>query len=128
MQLLANACPEACAIQDLDGRTPLHLACDRSCQLFKGDCNKASSPPSIDVVFTLAKAHLASVSLEDNDGMSALEQAILSNASLQVVKLLQAATSASAQQQMHRVDRPLRHAQHADSLVMDKMKSAENVS
>ena len=56
VQLLANACPEACAVQDLDGRTPLHLACDRSCQLFKGDCNKASSPPSINV------------SLEDNDG------------------------------------------------------------
>jgi ankyrin repeat protein len=92
VQMLASACPDACAVQDLDGRTPLHLACDRSCQLFEGDCHRASAPPSINVVFTLAKTHLASVSLEDNYGTSALELAILSNASIQVVKLLQKAT------------------------------------
>jgi ankyrin repeat protein len=125
VQMLASACPDACAVQDHDGRTPLHLACDRSCQLFEGDCYKASDPPSINVVFTLAKTHLASVSLEDNDGASALELAILSNASIEVVRLLQAATSASAQQQNHIVDRPLRHAQHAASL-LDKKKSTEN--
>jgi ankyrin repeat protein len=122
VQMLANACPDACVVQDHDGRTPLHLACDSSCQLFEGDCHKVSSLPSINVVFTLAKTHLASVSLEDNDGTSALEHAILSNASIEVVRLLQAATSASAQQQTHRVDRPLRHTHHAVSLVMENKK------
>lgn len=28
IRILTDACPEACAIQDADGKTPLHLACD----------------------------------------------------------------------------------------------------
>jgi len=37
IQLLANAHPAACSVQDEDGKTPLHLAGDNTCELFLGD-------------------------------------------------------------------------------------------
>jgi hypothetical protein len=63
VQLLADAYPAACFVQDVDGKTPLILGCDSSC----GD------PPSIELIRTFIKAYPTSLSLEDNDGTSALE-------------------------------------------------------
>lgn len=94
--MLAEACPRAVDIQDEDGKTPLHLACDRACELFEGDSrgedSTTRSGPSYEVVKTLIQASPLSAPLEDQDGMSALEHAIFSDAPIKVVKLLQYAT------------------------------------
>lgn len=94
IEVLVDAFPDACMIQDMDGRTPLHFACDSSCELFE-DNNSASTtprpPPSYRTIDILVKASLDSVILEDEDGMSAIEYALCSNADLQTVKLLQRA-------------------------------------
>jgi len=93
IEVLVDAFPEACMMQDMDGRTPLHFACDSSCELFE-DNNSNSTPrppPTYRTIDILVKASLDSVILEDEDGMSAIEYALCSNADLQTVKLLQRA-------------------------------------
>ncbi|KAL7537411.1 hypothetical protein ACHAXR_007801 [Thalassiosira sp. AJA248-18] len=102
IKLLAESCPQACDIQDADGKTPLHLACDSACEMFEGDGDSAKDPPSHDVVETLIQASPLSVLVEDLDDMSALEHAIFSDATIQVVRLLQDATRKQhlAQQKM----------------------------
>ena len=92
IKVLVDAYPDACLIQDDDGRTPLHLACDSSCELFEGSANTPREAPTYEVVHTLLVASMSVVPLEDEEGMSALEYAIFSNANIKVVKLLQRAT------------------------------------
>ncbi|KAL7537418.1 hypothetical protein ACHAXR_007808 [Thalassiosira sp. AJA248-18] len=104
IKLLAEACPQACDIQDADGKTPLHLACDSACEMFEGDgdSTRARDPPCYYVLEALIQASPLSVLVEDLDDMSALEHAIVSDASIQVVKLLQNVTQKQrAQQNMH---------------------------
>ena len=104
LQLLVNASPLTCSIQDVDGMTPLHLACDSTCELFAGDedCNR--DPPTYEVLSTLIKAYPPAVTLQDNEEMSALEHAIMSDTPLEVVKYLQYVTrqqnQIKAQQEM----------------------------
>ncbi|KAL3803131.1 hypothetical protein HJC23_003406 [Cyclotella cryptica] len=88
IMILTDACREACAIQDADGRTPLHLACDVHCELFEGEEGVVRAPPSFDVIRYLASASPQSVPLEDECDMSALELAILSGADIRSVKFL----------------------------------------
>jgi ankyrin repeat protein len=104
IQLLADAYPAACSVQDEDGKTPLHLACDSSCELFDGDREKLPhDPPSIGVVFVLIRAYPWSVPLEDNDGTSSLEYAILSDSPIEVVKFLQHVTRIQCEKQNQQV-------------------------
>ncbi len=102
IKLLSQSYPAAAAIRDEDGKTPLHLACDSDCELFEGDRDYTRSPPSYEVVATLIKANPNSVPVEDQDGMSALEHAIFSNAPIKVVKLLQYATRKQNERDMIR--------------------------
>lgn len=90
IKLLAMSCPEACKVQDEDGRTPLHFACDVDCRLFEGEPLRRD-PPSFEVVHALLSASITPASMEDDDEMSPLEYAILSDANVRVVKLLQKA-------------------------------------
>ena len=87
---LVSSYPEACNIQDEDGRTPLHFACDSESLLFEGDQGR-SDPPSYDVVHALLSGSIKSASMEDVDDTSPLEYAIISNADVKVVKILQQA-------------------------------------
>mmetsp|Transcript_18172 Transcript_18172/g.39281 ORF Transcript_18172/g.39281 Transcript_18172/m.39281 type:complete len:169 (+) Transcript_18172:494-1000(+) len=96
MKFLVLAFPQACNIQDEDGRTPLHLACDSSCELFEDDEQNPRGPPDFKVVRTLLKGSPEAVTLEDIDEMNALEYAIMSDAPIEVVKLLQKATQNQA--------------------------------
>lgn len=89
---LVKAYPQACDLQDEDGRLPLHLACDNECVLFEGDDQTPRAPPTVDVVRTLLTGSLRSVLVEDEDEMSPLEYAIVSDANINVVKLLQKAS------------------------------------
>ena len=106
IKLIARSYPAACAVQDEEGRTPLHLACDSSCVLFEdqididgeNDASCASTQdeepvPSYESILALLSVSLHATTLEDDNEMSPLEHAIMSNASLKTVKLLQAATS-----------------------------------
>ena len=88
-------------VQDDEGKTPLHFACDSSCVLFEDqvdiDENDAStsnqeSAPNHKSIVALLSVSLHATTLEDDEEMSPLEHAIMSNASLKTVKLLQAAT------------------------------------
>ena len=92
IQLLVNASPLTCAVRDVDGKTPLHLACDSTCELFVGDEDCTRYPPTYDVLSTLIEAYLPALSLDDNEGTSALEHAILSDAPIKIVKYLQGVT------------------------------------
>ncbi|KAK1732284.1 ankyrin repeat domain-containing protein [Skeletonema marinoi] len=88
---LVKAYPQACDLQDEDGRLPLHIACDIECVLFEGDQTERA-PPTIDVVRALLSGSLRSVLVEDEDEMSPIEYAIVSDANINVVKLLQKAS------------------------------------
>mmetsp|Transcript_3752 Transcript_3752/g.9572 ORF Transcript_3752/g.9572 Transcript_3752/m.9572 type:complete len:232 (-) Transcript_3752:140-835(-) len=92
MKILTINYPEACNMQDEDERTPLHFACDASCQMFEDDDSKPRCPPSLDVIRVLLSGSLDAVTLEDADEMNAVEYAIISDAPMEVVKLLQKAT------------------------------------
>ena len=103
IQMLTQAYPDACDIQDVDGKTPLTLTCDAACELFEGDQNSyGREPPSFQVVKILLEASGSSVPLEDNEGMSALEHAIFSDAPIEVIKLLQHVTRRQCEVQQKR--------------------------
>ncbi|KAL7548366.1 hypothetical protein ACHAWF_012633 [Thalassiosira exigua] len=90
VKFLALSYPEACKVQDVDGRTPLHFACDVDCKLFEGEPVR-QEPPSFELVHALLSASISPASMEDDDDMSPLEYAIISDADVRVVKLLQKA-------------------------------------
>ena len=100
IKLIARSYPAACDVQDDEGKTPLHFACDSSCVLFEDqvdiDENDASTtnrePLNHKSIDALLSVSLHATTLVDVDEMSPLEYAIMSNASLKTVKLLQAAT------------------------------------
>mmetsp|Transcript_23815 Transcript_23815/g.53267 ORF Transcript_23815/g.53267 Transcript_23815/m.53267 type:complete len:237 (-) Transcript_23815:110-820(-) len=92
IKLLVCSFPGACSLQDEDGRTALHFVCDTSCELFEDDVPRERRPPGLDVVKVLLAGSLDSVTLEDRDEMNAVEYAICSGASMDVVNLLQKAT------------------------------------
>lgn len=103
IEILVHAFPEACTIQDCDLKTALHLACDRSCELFEDDSESTTSkPPNYEVVRTLIKSSFASVPLEDFDGMSALEHAIFSDAPIEIIKTLQYITRKQSEKEHKR--------------------------
>jgi hypothetical protein len=90
MKVLTMKYPEACNIQDEDGSTPLHFACDSSCELFEDNEESSSrGRPSLDTVIVLLAGSLDAVILEDTDEMNAIEYALLSDAPLDVITLLQ---------------------------------------
>lgn len=101
IKIIAHVYPDACDIQDVDGKTPLHFACDSSSVLFEDDdddddeANEAAKPqpPCHDAICALLSESLAAATVEDADEMSPLEHAIMSNASLRTVKVLQHAAA-----------------------------------
>lgn len=109
LKLLGSADPMTCSILDKDGRSPLHLACDSSCNILHDENAIPTGPqepqrqhrdvPSYDAVRALLSESLHPALIEDEDGMSALEYAIISDASIEVVNLLQKATMQLRQQE-----------------------------
>jgi hypothetical protein len=107
LKLLAHACPAACDVQDEEGKTPLHFACDSSCVLFEedhhddgDDDDTSKQPPNHESVAALLSYSIHAATLEDDEEMSPLEHAIMSGASLETVKLLQSATSKGMRMQV----------------------------
>ncbi len=95
LKLLADACPDTCDFQDTDGKTPLHFACDSSCELFEDDIKNRGTitPPCHSAIRALLSVSMRAATLEDHDEMNPLENAIMSDASLQTIMLLQKASS-----------------------------------
>ena len=91
IQRLVKAYPQACDVQDGDGKLPLHIVCDTECVLFEGD-QTPRPPPSLNVVRALLSGSVRSVLVEDDDGMSPIEYAIISDNNIKVVTLLQTAS------------------------------------
>lgn len=92
VSFLVASYPRACGCQDIDGRTPLHFACDSSSQLFEDDDPVRGDPPSFNLVQTLLSGCWDSAALEDKKGMNAIEYALVSQADMRTIRLLQKAT------------------------------------
>lgn len=93
IKFLVDTYPEACLVQDTDGRTPLHMACDTSTELFEDNRNGKAfrTAPAHRSIGVLLRASLDSAIVEDEDGMSAIEYALCSDAELPTVRLIQKA-------------------------------------
>ena len=96
IKTLAHADPSTCTVQDEDMRTPLHLACDRDCNLFEDPEDSNGRELSYDSVRALLSESLEAAVMEDEDEMNPVEYAIMSNADIKLVKLLQKATQKAA--------------------------------
>ncbi len=102
IKLIAYACPASCEAQDEDGKTPLHYACDTSCELFEEDFvskQQSRTPRQVchDSIKALLSESLHAATIEDVDEMNPLEYAIMSDAHLNTVKMLQKASCKSFQ-------------------------------
>ena len=109
IRLIAHSWPAACISPDEDGKTPLHFACDTSCELFADDSNNktpSQEVPNHDSIRYLLSVCLHAAAMEDFDEMSPLEYAILSDAEIETVKLLQLAVSVEIQSRSKSSSRP----------------------
>eukprot|EP00984_Skeletonema_dohrnii_P035643 scaffold35653_cov189-Skeletonema_dohrnii-CCMP3373.AAC.2 len=88
--MIAHAYPPACDVQDRDGKTLLHFACDSSCSLFEDDEVRAAT-------------------FQDYENMIPLQHAILSQASFRTVRLIGDAMKYFSSQQIFR-ERPCKKA------------------
>jgi len=73
--------PEAASLQDKEGKTPLHLACEHYKQnygsiMFRRQTRAMAMDRGIEVMMNVAPGV---INMEDNNGMTALEYAIMSN-------------------------------------------------
>lgn len=100
IKTLAHADPSTCTVQDEDLRTPLHLACDRDCNLFEDPEDPREL--SYDAVRALLSESLEAAIMEDEDEMNPVEYAIMSDADIRLVKLLQKATQKAASSKKRR--------------------------
>lgn len=93
LETIVMAYPKACMKQDLDGRVPLHFACDSDCALYEEDLNSTKyTPLNVDAIRCLVSFAPKSVLIEDMEEMNAIEHAILSHATSDVISLLQHAS------------------------------------
>ena len=85
--------PGACMKQDLDGKAPIHFACDANFILYEKDIytsgNRRDGHLVFSTIVSLVSLAPSSIHLEDCDEMNAIELAILSDASKTLVSLLQ---------------------------------------
>ena len=87
------AYPKACMKQDLDGRVPLHFACDSDRALYEEDLKSMKNTSlDVDAIRCLVSFAPKSALVDDIDEMNAIELAILSNASSDLISLLQHAS------------------------------------
>ncbi len=97
IKLIAHAHPPSCNARDEDGKTPLHFACDVTCELFECDVPVKRVPRKVchDTVRALLSESIHAATIEDMDEMNSVEYAIMSDAQLKTVKMLQWASSRS---------------------------------
>ena len=101
--MIAHTYPAACDVQDRDGKTPLHFACDGSCSLFEDDVTKQVL--NYESVYALLSYSVRAATFHDNGDMIPLQHAILSQASFKTVRLIGDAMKYFNDQQVFR-ERP----------------------
>lgn len=106
--------PQACKKQDLDGRTPLHFACDASRVLYEEDTGKDDGSLNIDIIKCLVSYAPLALHMEDIDEKNAIELALLSDASEEIIFLLQ---NASVLEHRQKSDRSRRGAVLQDDIL-----------
>jgi hypothetical protein len=90
IKLIAHAHPASCDATDDDGKTPLHFVCDSSCELFEDDdIINQSREVCHDTIRALLSESMHAATIEDVDEMNAIEYAIMSDAQLKTISLLQ---------------------------------------
>ena len=92
IRLLSQAYPEACTMQDDEGKTPLHLACDSSNTLRFWD-RELFRQPSYEVIKELLCQGLDAAYIEDIHEANPLEYAIISEVPIDIIVLLQTSMS-----------------------------------
>ena len=114
--MIAHAYPPACEIQDRDGKTPLHFACDGSCSLFEDDGEITSSKQVLnhESVHALLLYSVRAATFQDCEQMIPLQLAILSHASFKTVRLIGDAMKYFSSQQTFR-ERPCKRAKRTVS-------------
>ena len=99
LKLIARAYPAACDAQDKDGRTPLHFLCDTSATLFAEEVMPSTPQHKKELKHEAIVALLSespnAAAIEDENEMSPLEHAIMCDAKMATVKLLQHSASES---------------------------------
>ena len=96
LKFLACAYPAACDAQDEEGKTPLHFVCEPTLVLFGGDTSSTPQEvPNHEAVVALLSESLNAATIEDDEEMTPLEHAIMNDASLKTIKLLQKASAKS---------------------------------
>eukprot|EP00984_Skeletonema_dohrnii_P029102 scaffold19446_cov155-Skeletonema_dohrnii-CCMP3373.AAC.1 len=97
IKLIAHAHPASCDAQDEDGRTPLHFACDVACELFENSTPTEQAPREVchDTIRALLSESMYASTIEDLDEMNAVEYAIMSDAPLKTIQMLQKASCRS---------------------------------
>eukprot|EP01083_Nonionella_stella_P024176 66839_1 len=82
--------PSVAGIPDSTGKTPMHYVGEYYLQHFT-NCMYSRDDSMLQVTRLLKNAAPMSVNLEDNEGMNAIEYALLSDANLKVIKTMQRA-------------------------------------
>ena len=109
IKLIAHSWPAACISPDEDGKTPLHFACDTSCELFADDSNNKTpsrATPNHRSIRYLLSVCPHAATMEDLHEMSPLEYALLNDAEMETVKLLQKAAAVSLKEIQSRSNSP----------------------
>ena len=101
INVLADAYPRACNVKDHDGRVPLHLACDTSCSLFEDYRPAREARISHKTIDALLRASPDAATAEDEDGMCAIEYALISDAKIETVRLIQKASQTVLRELAH---------------------------
>ena len=109
IKLIAHAHPASCDAQDEDGKTPLHFACDITCELFEDSTPTEQAPREVchDTIRALLSESIYASTIEDLDEMNAVEYAIMSDAPLKTIKLLQVASCRSFESSQLPIQSPI---------------------
>ena len=107
LKFIACSYPAACDTQDEDGKTPLHFVCDTSfghiTEVGPSFTPNHQTSPKHEAIVALLSESLNAAAIEDDDGMSPLEHAIMCEASLETVRLLQASARESLKSRVQSV-------------------------
>ena len=87
---LTNEFPEATEMRDHDGKIPLMIFCESYFSINHKDMTPTEKEDEfIDLLDILLNASIHSIVIEDKNGRTALEYAIMNDAGLQAIKMLQ---------------------------------------
>jgi len=130
LRFLVEEEPSVCAIQDETGRTPLHHICrsyGRNYSVRKND-GRTLKEALLEVVRGLCKASPATVNLEDEEDMTALEYAIESDLDMKVVRTMQKACEKDWKQRRQEAAPGCKHDEVMQQMLVDTRRNAAHLN